>query len=219
MVGGGPACGRGVGTSSPPSSVAMASVVLKSLSVLLGIFFIFVGTTKLTPRVSKELHKDLRKEFAKYSKVFPLAQTLEFKIPSKWYRRTIGGLEVFCGCCLTFIPSKRIKQAANIVLVMMMLFATYNHWMVGDKFERLAPSLVFFFMLSCRMIVEYQIKRKEKQDRKTAAEKAAKAAEKAVTGAAGINTSDIMSSPAKPPGTTGSTATLAATIQSSKKDD
>lgn len=23
-----------------------------------------------------------------------------------------------------------------------MLFATYNHWMVGDKFERLAPSLV-----------------------------------------------------------------------------
>lgn len=37
----------------------MASVVLKSLSILLGIFFIFVGTTKLTPRVSKELYKDL----------------------------------------------------------------------------------------------------------------------------------------------------------------
>ena len=38
---------------------SMASVVLKSLSILLGIFFIFVGTTKLTPRVSKELYKDL----------------------------------------------------------------------------------------------------------------------------------------------------------------
>jgi len=101
----------------------------------------------------------------------------------------------------------------------MMLFATYNHWMVGDKFERLAPSLVFFFMLSCRMIVEYQIKRKEKQDRKTAAEKAAKAAEKAVTGAAGINTSDVMSSPPNPPGTTGTTAPITATGQSSKKDD
>lgn len=37
----------------------MASVVLKSLSILLGIFFIFVGTTKLTPRVSKELYKEL----------------------------------------------------------------------------------------------------------------------------------------------------------------
>ncbi|KAK3884754.1 hypothetical protein Pcinc_010993 [Petrolisthes cinctipes] len=46
-----------------------------------------------------------------------------------------------------------------------MLFATYNHWMVGDKFERQAPSLVFFFMLSCRLIVEYQIQRKEKMDK------------------------------------------------------
>ncbi|XP_042238118.1 novel acetylcholine receptor chaperone-like [Homarus americanus] len=143
----------------------MASIVLKSLSVLLGIFFIFVGTTKLTPQISKELHKDLRKEFTRYSKVFPLAQTLEFKIPSKWYRRTVGGLEVFCGFCLTFIPSKRIKQSANLVLAVMMLFATYNHWMVGDKFERLAPSLVFFFMLTCRLIVEYQIRRKEKVDK------------------------------------------------------
>ncbi|KAG7159933.1 5'-AMP-activated protein kinase subunit gamma-2-like [Homarus americanus] len=111
------------------------------------------GTTKLTPQISKELHKDLRKEFTRYSKVFPLAQTLEFKIPSKWYRRTVGGLEVFCGFCLTFIPSKRIKQSANLVLAVMMLFATYNHWMV------------FFFMLTCRLIVEYQIRRKEKVDK------------------------------------------------------
>lgn len=37
----------------------MASVVLKSLSILLGIFFIFVGTTKISPTISKELHKDL----------------------------------------------------------------------------------------------------------------------------------------------------------------
>ncbi|XP_071513932.1 novel acetylcholine receptor chaperone [Panulirus ornatus] len=154
-------------SDSRPPTTTMASIVLKSLSVLLGIFFIFVGTTKLTPKISKELHKDLRKEFARYSKVFPLAQTLEFKIPSKWYRRTVGGLEVLCGICLTFIPSKRVKQSANLVLALMMLFATYNHWMVGDKFERLAPSLVFFFMLTCRLIVEYQIRRKDKSDKTT----------------------------------------------------
>lgn len=39
--------------------VIMGSVVLKSLSVLLGIFFIFVGTMKLTSFISKDLHKDL----------------------------------------------------------------------------------------------------------------------------------------------------------------
>lgn len=37
----------------------MGSIVLKSLSILLGVFFIFVGITKLTPFISKELHKDL----------------------------------------------------------------------------------------------------------------------------------------------------------------
>lgn len=37
----------------------MGSVVLKSLSVLLGLFFIFIGTMKLTSFISKDLHKDL----------------------------------------------------------------------------------------------------------------------------------------------------------------
>lgn len=37
----------------------MGSIVLKSLSVLLGIFFIFVGVMKITSQVSKDLHKDL----------------------------------------------------------------------------------------------------------------------------------------------------------------
>lgn len=40
----------------------MGSIVLKSLSILLGVFFIFVGITKLTPFISKELHKDLVSE-------------------------------------------------------------------------------------------------------------------------------------------------------------
>lgn len=40
-------------------SIKMGSIVLKSLSILLGVFFVFVGITKLTPFISKELHKDL----------------------------------------------------------------------------------------------------------------------------------------------------------------
>lgn len=53
--------------SSPTTT--MASIVLKSLSVLLGIFFIFVGTTKLTPKISKELHKDLVSTAERFFKV------------------------------------------------------------------------------------------------------------------------------------------------------
>jgi hypothetical protein len=35
----------------------MSKIVLKSLSVLLGLFFIFLGTLKLTPKISRDLHK------------------------------------------------------------------------------------------------------------------------------------------------------------------
>lgn len=38
---------------------ASNTIVLKSLSILLGLFFIFVGTLKLTPHISKDLYKDL----------------------------------------------------------------------------------------------------------------------------------------------------------------
>ncbi|KPJ11262.1 Transmembrane protein 35 [Papilio machaon] len=142
----------------------MGSIVLKSLSILLGVFFIFVGTTKLTPVISKELHKDLRKEYVRYAKVFPLSEMLDFKLPSKWYRRTVGGLEILFGLCLALIPSHKIKNAANIGLVLLMMLAAYSHVMVGDPFDRCAPALVFFFMLSGRLVVWYQTSRREAQE-------------------------------------------------------
>ena len=84
----------------------MSKIVLKSLSILLGAFFIFLGVLKISPKISKDLHKDLRTEYAKYAKVFPLAKTLEFKVPSKWYRRTVGGSEILCGIIMMLIPSR-----------------------------------------------------------------------------------------------------------------
>lgn len=51
----------------PPAPVSHqksgSSIVLKSLSVLLGLFFIFIGAMKLTPHLSKDLHKDLVSEW------------------------------------------------------------------------------------------------------------------------------------------------------------
>lgn len=40
-------------------AVASSNIVLKSLSILLGLFFIFVGIMKIGPYLSKELHRDL----------------------------------------------------------------------------------------------------------------------------------------------------------------
>ncbi|XP_014204427.1 transmembrane protein 35A [Copidosoma floridanum] len=138
-----------------------SSLVLKSLSILLGLFFVFAGTTKLTSYTSKELHKDLRKEYVKYAKVFPLAATLGFKVPSKWFRRVVGSLEIISGLAMALVPSKKIKNASNGVLVMLMLLSLYSHYMVNDKFERIAPALVFSFMLTGRLVIDWQLRRKE----------------------------------------------------------
>ena len=45
------------------------SVVLKSLSIFLGLFFIFVGIMKITPYISKDLHKDL----VRYGEIVPFS--------------------------------------------------------------------------------------------------------------------------------------------------
>ena len=39
----------------------MASVVLKVLGITLGLFFIFVGTIKLTPSVNSDIYKEMVK--------------------------------------------------------------------------------------------------------------------------------------------------------------
>lgn len=117
-------------TSTAPATPKVGStIVLRSLSILLGIFFIFIGAMKLSPYLSKELHKDLvcicifflsclhlllfcflfqRKEYVKYSKVFPLSDVFDFKIPSKWYRRSVGVLEIVSGLAMSFIPNCKV---------------------------------------------------------------------------------------------------------------
>merc|ERR1712110_1384059 len=152
--------------------VKMSKIVLKSLSILLGAFFIFLGVLKISPKISKDLHKDLRTEYAKYAKVFPLAKTLEFKVPSKWYRRIVGCLEILSGIIMMAIPSRGAKNAANILLLMLKVLNVYSHWAISDEFERTAPSLVFLLMLSCRMVVDWQMERKPEVEEKTGKESA-----------------------------------------------
>lgn len=107
----------------------------------------------------------------------------DIKIPSKWYRRIIGGLEVSSGFSMALIPNcechllsyhayiirsvlltkcspfiaDKIKNTANVILLSLMLLAIYSHYMVSDPFERCGPALVFTFMLTGRLVVWYQV--------------------------------------------------------------
>ena len=71
-----------------------------------------------------------RQEYVKYAKIIPLARLLNVKIPSKWYRRVVGGLEILCGIALTFIPHSKmptylltITISLSMIILMIFLFS------------------------------------------------------------------------------------------------
>lgn len=63
------------------------------------------------------------------------------------------------GIVLLVVPNRKIKKAANIILLLAKLLNLYSHFAIDDQFERMAPTLVFFFMLVCRMVVDWQYDR------------------------------------------------------------
>ncbi len=80
---------------------------------------------------------------------------------AKNFRLAVGIAEVVCGAILVLIPG-RLKQLANIVLLIIMLGAVYTHYALHDKFERIAPGLVFSLLLLTRLIIHRQVTQREK---------------------------------------------------------
>lgn len=58
-----------------------------------------------------------RKEYVKYAKVFPLTAVFDLKIPSKWYRRVVGVLEVVCGLAMATIPNRKYQNRFKLTRV------------------------------------------------------------------------------------------------------
>ncbi|XP_029665478.1 transmembrane protein 35A isoform X5 [Formica exsecta] len=110
-------------------------------TMFISAFFNVAKIKNPTTTTNMEFERKKRKEYVKYAKVFPLSGTLDFKVPSKWYRRVVGSLEIICGLAMAIIPSHKVKNLSNTVLLLLMLMAVYSHYMVNDKFERIAPAL------------------------------------------------------------------------------
>ena len=123
-------------------------LVIRSLNILLGLFFMFLGSLKITPNIIRDLHKDLRSEYAKYAKVGRLAAaglTWPRCSPSPrasgtrcppsgtagaWgaprscvvRHRARGGTHQLqttsSGLVLLLVPNRRLRNVANVVLLL-----------------------------------------------------------------------------------------------------
>ncbi|XP_070568964.1 novel acetylcholine receptor chaperone-like [Ptychodera flava] len=131
----------------------MASKVVLVLSIAIGLFFVFTGSIKVTPAINKQMHDELRKNFGKYARDFPLRQYTGWKPKSKLYMKTIGWLEVICGAILMLLPSNTYKNVANVILLGIMTGAVYTHYAVGDILAKSTGAIVFWLLLTCRLVI------------------------------------------------------------------
>ncbi|KPP66804.1 transmembrane protein 35-like, partial [Scleropages formosus] len=156
--------------------VHMASprtLTVVALSFALGLFFVFMGTIKLTPRLSKDAYSEMKRAYKSYAKALPGLKKVG--ISSVLLRKVIGTMEVGCGIVMTLVPGKP-KDVANFLLLLVMLVVLFFHQLVGDPLKRYAHALVFGILLTCRLLVARQ--NEEQLDREESREEQVNAQEK-----------------------------------------
>ncbi len=87
----------------------MASLGLHLLTVVLGVIFVFLGHVKLTPQFFPEYHAQVKNEFGKLNKEFPLFQVTGWRPYAKTYRIAVGAAEMSAGCLLILAGRKQTK--------------------------------------------------------------------------------------------------------------
>lgn len=78
----------------------MGSLALHLLTIVLGAVFVFLGHIKLTPQFFPEYHTQIRNEFGKLNKEFPLYQLTGWRPFAKNYRIAVGITEMSAGTLL-----------------------------------------------------------------------------------------------------------------------
>ncbi|XP_004417254.1 novel acetylcholine receptor chaperone [Callorhinus ursinus] len=126
------------------------TITVVALSVALGLFFVFMGTIKLTPRLSKDAYTEMKRAYKSYVRALPLLKKMG--INSILLRKSIGALEVACGIVMTLVPG-RPKDVANFFLLLLVLAVLFFHQLVGDPLKRYAHALVFGILLTCRLLI------------------------------------------------------------------
>uniref|UniRef100_A0AAV2MKU1 Novel acetylcholine receptor chaperone n=1 Tax=Knipowitschia caucasica TaxID=637954 RepID=A0AAV2MKU1_KNICA len=129
------------------------TITIVALSFALGLFFVFMGTIKLTPRLSKDAYSEMKRAYKSYAKALPGLKKIG--VSSVLLRKIIGSLEVGCGIVLTLVPGKP-KDVANFLLLLVMLAVLFFHQLVGDPLKRYAHALVFGILLTCRLLIARQ---------------------------------------------------------------
>ncbi|XP_004631406.1 transmembrane protein 35A-like [Octodon degus] len=130
--------------------VSPRTVTIVAFSVALELFFVFMGTIKLTPRLSKDAYSEMKCAYKSYVRALPLLKKMS--INSILLQKSIGALEVTCGIVFTLFPGHP-KDVANFCLLSLVLVVLFFHQLVGDPLKHYAHALVFGILLTCCLLI------------------------------------------------------------------
>jgi len=119
------------------------------LSACLAFIFISFGIIKLTPYVSREVHKQVYREFVKYSQVHP-AVMFGYQIDPKKFMPQIGAIEVVCGTLMVIGP-RIAKVLSCLVLSSVLVGGMYFIFMLGQPLQYLIGFAVLLLLLLVRV--------------------------------------------------------------------
>ncbi|XP_069779115.1 novel acetylcholine receptor chaperone [Narcine bancroftii] len=136
------------------------TVTIVVLSIALGLFFVFMGTIKLTPRLNRDAFNEMKRAYKEFAKALPVLKKMG--ITSILLRKLIGTLEVTCGIVMTLVPG-RPKDVANFLLLLVVLAVLFFHQLVGDPLRRYAHALIFGILLTCRLLIVRQADERDKE--------------------------------------------------------
>ncbi|CAF0974205.1 unnamed protein product [Adineta ricciae] len=130
----------------------MGSLGLHLLTVVLGVIFLFLGHIKLTPQFFPEYHNQIRNEFGRLNKEFPLYHLTGWRPYAKNYRIAVGIAEMSAGTLLLLggAVSQSLGTLTLLVITTNMII-TFHKLHYGVEYIGAAIFLVFLLVL--RLIV------------------------------------------------------------------
>ncbi|GCB70510.1 transmembrane protein 35B-like isoform X1 [Scyliorhinus torazame] len=138
------------------------AIVFVAVRVLLGFFFMVVGATKLTDRISPTLYAEAVDEFVKFADVFPL-NDVGVKLDPMDYQLVVGWIELIGGLLLAF-GNKALQEISNIFLSILMMGAIWFLLVLKKPLYACIPASVCLAILLLLLYVWRRDKEKQKEE-------------------------------------------------------
>ncbi|UJR08171.1 hypothetical protein I4U23_012444 [Adineta vaga] len=136
----------------------MGSLVLRLLTLILGVAFIYFGHLHLTPQFFPEQHNQIKNEYGKFNKEFPFHRQTGWRPYAKTYRLAIGVTEVVCG---VFLILGMFQTLATIVLLAVMTNAIITFQKLNYGLDYIGSAIFMAFLLVIRLVLVSRSKAKD----------------------------------------------------------